>query len=110
LAKRSSASRPSPARFEAADVPSLLPLWLAAGLAGFVIVVVVSISVAYPLADHQEFRGPTQALPPAPRLQVAPGRDHSAYQVSGRQALDRSGTPIDAAIRATVAQGWGPPR
>ena len=28
----------------------------------------------YPLADHQqEFRGPLQALPPAPRLQVAPG-------------------------------------
>jgi len=94
-------------RFEAKDVPPWLPLWLAAGLAGFIIIVLVGITIGFPRADHQQFRGPLQTLPPDPRLQVAPGDDLARYQLAKRKELQ---TSIDAAMNATAAQGWGPPQ
>lgn len=97
-------------RFEPKDVPPFLPLWLAVGLAGFVIIVLVGIALAFPLADHQQYRGPLQALPPAPRLQVSPEQDLKSYQARKRKELQSSQMPIDAAMDATAKQGWGPPR
>ena len=97
-------------RFEPADIPAFLPLWLAAGLASFVIIVLVGITIGYPLADRQQHRGPMQSLPPAPRLQLTPGHDLKAYQAAKQRELQGSNSAIEAAMRATAAQGWGPPR
>jgi hypothetical protein len=97
-------------RFEAADVPSWLPLWLALGLLGFVVLVLVGISLSYPLAVHQQYRGPLQPLPPAPRLQVTPGQDLQHYEAVKRHELEHSPATIEAAMKATVKQGWGPPQ
>jgi hypothetical protein len=98
------------ARFEPKDVPPLLPLWLAGALGGFVIIVLVGITLCYPLANRQQYRGPLQQLPPAPRLQVAPAGDLAQYRIAKREELQRSPMPIDAAMRATAQQGWGPPK
>lgn len=98
------------ARFEPRDVPPLLPLWLAAGLAGFVIAVMLCITFFYPLANRQEYRGPMQRLPPAPRLQIAPGSDLARYDAAKQRELKHAPLPIEAAMRATAAQGWGPPK
>jgi hypothetical protein len=97
-------------RFEAKDVPALLPLWLACGLGGFVILVLLVITLFYPLANRQEYRGPMQQLPPAPRLQVAPEEDLSRYRTAKAQELRHSPVPIDQAMRVTAHQGWGPPK
>ena len=69
-------------RFEPSDVPPLLPLWLGAGLGGCVILVVLCITLFYPLADKQEFRGPLQHLPQAPTLEVAPGEHLARYDAA----------------------------
>jgi hypothetical protein len=97
-------------RFEPEDVSSLLPLWLAAGLAGFVVVVLLVITLFHPLANRQEYRGPMQQLPPAPRLQVAPLQDLTRYKQMQAKELRSSPVPIDAAMRATAQQGWGAPK
>lgn len=97
-------------RFEPTDVPPRLALMLACGLAGFVIIVLVGITLGYPLADRQQYRGPLQQLPPAPRLQVAPVEELRRYKNSKAQELRQSPVPIDAAMRATAQQGWGTPK
>jgi hypothetical protein len=51
-----------------------------------------------------------QALPPAPRLEVAPVMELQRYQAAKRKELRTSPLPIEAAMQATVKQGWGPPR
>ena len=91
-------------RFEPRDVPPLLPIWLAAGLAGFVALVFFVIWAGFPLANHQEYRGPMKALPAAPRLQIAPGGDLARYDQAKRRELSRE--RIDAAMAATARQGW----
>jgi hypothetical protein len=96
-------------RFERSDVPAFLPLWLAAGLGGFVVVVLVGVSIAFPLAVHQQYRGPLQSLPPAPRLQVSPGQDLKAYEAAKARELKTAPLPIDQAMKVTAAEGWGPP-
>lgn len=96
-------------RFEASDVPPLLPLWLAAGLAGCVIIVFVGVTLGYPLANHQEQRGPIHAFPQPPRLQTAPRQDLLKYQQAKRRELKQI-VPIEAAMQQTAAQGWGPPK
>ena len=97
-------------RFERSDVPAFLPLWLAAGLAGFVVIVLVGIWLAFPMADHQQYREPLQPLPPAPRVQVSPGQDLKAYQAAKARELNSSPLPIDQAMNATAKQGWGTPK
>lgn len=101
---------PNAVRFEPRDVRPLLALWLAAGLAGFVIIVMVGITLFYPLATSQEYRGPMQHLPAAPRLQVAPADDLARYRAAKAKELRRSPVPIEAAMMATAQQGWGPPK
>jgi hypothetical protein len=111
------ATSTDPARYEPLDVPPFLPVWLAGVLASFVVLVLITITLAFPLADDQQYRGPLKPLPPAPRLQVAPAVDLQRYQAAKQQELHavpsatpRSTVPIDAAMRATAQQGWGPPR
>jgi len=104
-------SKPTDAvRFERSDVPPLLPLWLGAGLGGSVVVVMIGITLFYPLANRQEFRGPLQHLPQAPRLQVAPGADLAQYDAAKTRELQNTPVPIEQAMRATARQGWGPPK
>jgi hypothetical protein len=110
LAKARAQTDDNEVRFERSDVPALLPLWLAAGLGGFVIIVFVGIWFAFPLADHQQYRGPHQPLPPAPRVQVSPGQDLKAYEAAKARELTTAPVPIDQAMKATAEQGWGPPR
>jgi hypothetical protein len=99
-------------RFEPRDVPALLPFWLALLFAGFIVAVLIGITIGFPLADHQEARGPLQPLPPAPRIETAPGSDLARYEASKRAELsrhDQSGeSAIQAAMKATARQGWGP--
>jgi hypothetical protein len=97
-------------RFERSDVPAFLPLWLAGGLAGFVVIVLVVVWIAFPLAVHQQYRGPLQSLPPAPRLQVSPKQDLRAYETAKARELKSAPLPIDQAMKATAAEGWGPPK
>ena len=87
-------------------MPALLPFWLGALIAAFIVGVLVWVTIGFPLADHQEYRGPVKPLPPAPQLQPAPSADLQRYEAAKQQEL-RS---IDAAMRATAQQGWGPPR
>ena len=98
------------ARFEARDVPPLLPLWLGAGLGSCVLVVMLCVTLFYPLADSQQDRGPMQHLPLTPRLQVSPAADRAAYDSSKARELRTAPTPIDVAMQATAKQDWGPPQ
>jgi hypothetical protein len=105
----------SPPRYEPGDVPAFLPLWLALCLGGFVVLVLIAISVAFPLADRQQYRGPLQPLPPRPQLQMAPGRDFERYRAARRGELETYGrvdaaharVPIELAMRLTASEGWG---
>ena len=98
------------AEFEPRDVPPLLPLWLGAGLGSCVLVVMLCITLFFPLADSQLDRGPMQHLPPTPRLQVSPAAVRTAYDRSKASELRLAPTPIDVAMQATAKQGWGPPQ
>jgi hypothetical protein len=93
-------------RYEPLDVPPLLPFWLACLLAAFVGGVLLSIEVAFPLATHQQYRGPLKPLPPAPRLETAPMAELQRYKTAKRRELAAS----DEAMRETAKQGWGPPK
>jgi hypothetical protein len=90
----------------------MVPLWMGLLIALSIGGVLLTIQLGFPLAVHQERRGPDQPLPPAPRLQSAPAADLQRYQAAKQAELAGRGTvmPIDAAMRATAQQGWGPPR
>jgi hypothetical protein len=81
-------------------------------IAAFVGGVLLSIQLGFPLAVHQEKRGPARPLPPAPRLETAPATDLQRYEAAKREELAGRGTaiPIEEAMRATARQGWGPPK
>ncbi|MGN6848930.1 MAG: hypothetical protein ACTHJK_05585 [Sphingomicrobium sp.] len=100
----------APARYEPLDVPPWVPFWLGCLLAFSVIGVLVFITIGFPLADHQEYRGPLRALPPAPTLQVAPVMELQRYKAAKLKELDSSQLPIEQAMRETAKQGWGPPK
>jgi hypothetical protein len=96
--------------YEHLDVPSWLPFWLGCILAAFVILVLAFITISYPLATHQQYRGPLKALPPAPRLQSAPERDLERYLAAKREELRGSSRtlPIEVAMQKVAKQGWRP--
>jgi hypothetical protein len=102
----------SPSRYEPLDVPPLLPFWLGALLFAFVGGVLLSITLLFPLATHQQYRGPLKRLPTVSRLQSAPQRDLQRYQHAKRRELNGSDgrVAIETAMRETAKQGWGPPR
>ena len=93
-------------------MPPLLPFWLGILIGAFVGGVLLSIELGFPLAVHQESRGPLQPLPPKPQLQSAPAADLQRYEAAKRAQLSgRDGAiPINEAMRATVQQGWGTPK
>lgn len=93
-------------------MPPWLPFWLACLLASAVVGVLVFITIGYPIATHQEYRGPLKPFPPAPRLETAPMRDLHAYEANKAAELNgRAGTvPITVAMEETAKQGWGPPK
>ena len=93
-------------RYEPLDVPAWLPFWLGCLLAAFVGGVLLTISIGFPPAVQQQYRGPLKALPPAPRLETAPEADLQRY----REAKSEELQGIDAAMQATANQGWGPPQ
>ncbi|HEX5183464.1 MAG TPA: hypothetical protein VFW19_09970 [Allosphingosinicella sp.] len=106
----------NPADFERSDVPPLLLLALALGFAVAVALTMAVLAGAYPRALRDVDRGPVQALPPAPRLQTAPGRDLDAYRAAERRRLETYGwsdraqgrvrVPVDQAMRRVAAEGW----
>jgi hypothetical protein len=49
-------------------------------------------------------------LPPTPRLEVAPAKDLERYQSAKERELHNQEMSLEAAMRATVEQGWGPPK
>ena len=110
LAKQRARPDGDEVRFEPSDVPAFLPLWLAAGLAGFIVIVLVGIWLAFPMANHQQYRGPLQPLPPAPRVQVSPEQDLRAYEAAKARELKSPPIPIEQAMEATAEQGWGAPK
>jgi hypothetical protein len=110
----------NPAGYERSDVPPLLLLALAFGFALTVAIVMTVLAAIYPHSLNDDFKGPLQALPPAPRLQTAPRRDLVAYQVAEHRRLgtygwaDRSQgrvrVPVEQAMRQVAAQGWRSPQ
>src|SRR5579875_620634 len=106
----------NPAGYERSDVPPSLLLALALGFALTVAIVMAVLGVAYPRSLNGVFKGPIQALPPAPRLQIAPRRDLVAYDTAERRQLETYGwsdraqgrvrVPVDQAMRQVAAEGW----
>lgn len=81
-------------------------MWLACLLAAFVGGVLLSIELAFPLATHQQSRGPLKPLPPKPRLETAPVAELQRYEAAKRRQLGAS----EEAMQETAKQGWGPPK
>ncbi len=106
----------TPSRYEPLDVPALLPFWLGCLLAFFVLGVFLWVALEFPIALHQETRGPLTVLPGAPRLQSAPQQDLERYRSQKTSELEAEGSAkgkrvgIEDAMRATASQGWGPPK
>lgn len=87
-------------------MPALLPLWLGLLIAAFIVGVLVWVTIGFPLADHQQYRGPLKPLAPAPQLETAPVAKRQGYDAAKKQELNS----IAAAMQATAQQGWGPPK
>jgi hypothetical protein len=88
--------------YERSDVPPRLLAALAAGLAGSIAAVLVGVALAFPFALGPPGRGPTQPLPPQPRLETAPSSDLVRYRAIEQHRLAR----IDQAMNEVAAQGW----
>jgi hypothetical protein len=89
-------------RYEPRDVRVRLLIWIAGGFALAIGLVLFVITIAFPIANHQQYRGPLRPLPPTPRLQLAPAQDLQRYRASKKNERDR----IEAAMRVTAAEGW----
>ncbi|HEX4739579.1 MAG TPA: hypothetical protein VH331_18675 [Allosphingosinicella sp.] len=106
----------NPAGYERSDVPPVVLLALAVGFALTVAIVMIVLAAAYPHSLNDDFKGPTQPLPPAPRLQTTPRSDLVAYQAAERRRLETYGwtdraqgrvhEPVSQAMRQVAAQGW----
>jgi hypothetical protein len=109
VADRKAPARDSHARYEVSDVSPLLVMLLALGFALSVAGVIVFVGFAFPSANRPYMRGPTMALPQAPRLQSAPVSELERYRAAKAAELNgaANGTvPIDVAMRETARQGW----
>ena len=96
-------------------IPARLPLVLARGVAGLVMLVLIALIFLFPVSLSVPIARPTQPLPPEPRLQVTP-KDDLVRLRAGEDAtlgsygwVDRSRgivhIPIDEAMRRTAEQG-----
>lgn len=100
------------ARYEVRDASLLVVALLAIGLALSVAGVLVMVGLAFPTANRPYMRGPTVALPPAPRLESAPFAELDRYEARKAAELSARGPqriPIEQAMRQTAKQGWGKP-
>lgn len=100
------------ARYEVRDVSFAVVAILASGLAVSVAGVLIMVGFAFPAANRAYMRGPTVALPPAPRLESAPFAELDRYEASKAAELSSPGPqriPIEQAMRETAKQGWGKP-
>lgn len=88
--------------YERSDAPPWLIVALAAGLGAIVIVLMIVLSLVFPQALVDRPKGPIDALPPQPRLQVAPRADLARTDAAEKARLK----DIDPAMRAVVAEGW----
>ena len=106
----------NPAGHERSDAPPLLLLALAGGLALTLVLVMAALAAFFPSAVRDQDKGPLQALPQAPRLQVAPRADLHVYREAQDRRLQTYGwsdraqgrvrVPITQAMRAVAAQDW----
>ena len=106
----------NPAGYERSDVPPFVLLGLAVGFALMVAIIMTVLTAVYPHALDDDYKGPVQALPPAPRLQTAPRRDLVAYDAAERRQLETYGwadraqgrvrAPVQQAMRQVAAEGW----
>ena len=106
----------NPTGHERSDVPPLLLLALAFGFALTVAMIMAVLAAAYPNSLNDDFKGPIQALPPAPRLQLAPRRELVGYDAAQRRRLATYGwsdraqgrvrVPVERAMRQVAAEGW----
>ena len=106
----------NPAGHERSDAPPLLLLALAAGLALTIAVIMASLAAFFPSSVQDQDKRPLQALPPSPRLQVAPRADLHVFREAQERRLQTYGwsdraqgrvrVPIDQAMRAVAAQDW----
>ena len=83
-------------------MPPRLLAALAVGLAFSIGAVLGGVALAFPFALSPPGRGPTQALPPQPRLETAPAADLARYRATERRRL----AGIDESMNAVAAQGW----
>jgi hypothetical protein len=94
--------------FEARDAP---PRWVAAGLAGIMAVLLLSVAGALAFADANRPRASLPAEAARARFHTA-GTPLESAPRAGRQALERAhpapeGRALDAAMDAVLRQGWG---
>jgi hypothetical protein len=88
--------------YERSDVPPRLLAALAAGLALSIGAVLGGVALAFPFALSPPNRGPTQPLPPKPRLETAPSADLDSYQAIEQRRL----AGIDQAMSEVASEGW----
>jgi hypothetical protein len=88
--------------FERSDASPWLIVALAAGLAATVVIVMVALNLVFARSLVDRPKGPIAALPPAPRLQIAPKADLARTEAAEAARLKH----IDDAMRAVAAEGW----
>lgn len=88
--------------YEHSDVPPRLLAALAAGLALSICTVLAGVALAFPFALSPPERGPTQPLPPTPRLETAPSADLDSYKVIEQRRL----AGIGQAMNEVASEGW----
>jgi hypothetical protein len=108
------ADNPSETAFERSDVPPRLLIALATGLAATVAAVLIALAIVFPEALVPNPRGPSQPLPPKPRLQTVPADDLVRLRQAELRRLGGYGVtvdghvriPIEQAMRKVASQGW----
>ena len=104
----------TPSRYEPLDVPALLPFWLGCLLAFFVLGVFLWVALEFPIARHQETRGPIEVLPARRGFSPRRSKIWSVIDAQKTSELEAEGSAkgkrvgIEDAMRATASQGWGP--
>lgn len=88
--------------YERSDVSPRLLVALAAGLALSIAAVLGGVALAFPFALGPPGRGPTQPLPPQPRLETDPSAHIAEYRARERRRL----AGIDEAMNSVAAKGW----
>jgi len=94
--------------YEAGDAP---PARVAAGVAGFMALMLVGLAIAGALAmqwDHLHPPEPSRAgiVPPAPRLLPDPQQQRFRVETEAMRRLRDGPTPIDRAMEDEVREGW----